>query len=238
MRAASRPTAAEASTRMTGRGPRTDQAYTFVKSLLLDGKYKPGDYLPIDELAVQLNSSRQPVMEAMRLLARDELVEVMPQVGCRVAIPTTAEIGDFYRLFSRTEGLAAELTAIRHEPNELKKLARLSAEIGDLKQATNLDERSHDYRVLNREFHGMIHEMARSPSIARLAGTLWDRGDFYVYAAGQHASVADFDEVQGEHESIIAAIAAHNGDRARAAMENHLLGFGRRVIAAVEARKD
>src|SRR4051812_37180571 len=100
MGAAPRPTS-DSPPRMTGRGPRTDQAYNFVKALLLDGKYRPGDYLPIDELATQLESSRQPVMEAMRLLARDELVEVLPQVGCRVAVPTAAEIGDFYKLFSR-----------------------------------------------------------------------------------------------------------------------------------------
>jgi DNA-binding GntR family transcriptional regulator len=214
------------------RGTRSEQAYEYIKSLLLDGHFKPGELLQIDALAAQLKISRQPVMEAIRLLSVDELIEIMPQVGCRVIQPAAEDISDFYDVFSRIEGLAAELTAQRHDANDLRKLKHKSDEIGSLRQSDlNIADRASTYRMLNRDFHGLINEMARSASLARLARSFWDRGDFYLYSSSQHPVSNSISDVQEEHEAIIDAIATGNGDAARQIMEGHMLGFGRRLVA-------
>jgi GntR family transcriptional regulator, rspAB operon transcriptional repressor len=155
----------------------------------------------------------------------------MPQVGCRVIQPTPEDISDFYDVFSRIEGLAAELAAQRHNAHDLRELKSKSDEIGTLRQSDlNISDRASTYRMLNRDFHGLINEMARSPSLARLARNFWDRGDFYLYSSSQHPVSNSIEGVQKEHEAVIEAIAAGNGHAARQIMEGHMLGFGLRLV--------
>src|SRR3954454_5305964 len=69
--------------RRTG-GPLNHAVYDLLKERLLEGDYAAGTRLPTDDLRLQLGVSKQPVMEALRRLSADGMIEIVPQVGCLV----------------------------------------------------------------------------------------------------------------------------------------------------------
>src|ERR671930_190560 len=73
--------------------------YDQLKQGILSGEYPPETWLSVEELCQHFQVSRQPVMEAMRRLSGEWLVEIVPQVGCRVAEYDQQAIDDFISIF-------------------------------------------------------------------------------------------------------------------------------------------
>lgn len=209
-------------------GRLTLRAYDALKTRLLDGQYGAGARIVVDDLVAELGASRQPVMDALKRLANEGYVEILPQVGCRVAVPLRQDILDYFRLFARAEGLCAELAAERADDDDIERLAAVSARIGALAAGPPSPRRANGYHAFNRDFHGLIHAIAATPVVAAVAADLWDRADFYISAAlGTHLFADRVPEAHVEHEAVLAALAARDPARARAAMEAHIMGFGR-----------
>ena len=62
---------------------------------LLEGDLAAGDKLSVVDLTRTLDCSRVPVMEALKRLAGDGFVQIVPQVGCRVVTPRADDVRDF-----------------------------------------------------------------------------------------------------------------------------------------------
>src|SRR4249920_1802129 len=95
-----------------------DLAYGYLKELLLGGGLEPGDQISSESVGRVLSISRAPVTDAIRRLTVEGLLEILPQVGCRVVRPVPAEVKDLYELFGATEGVIARLAAERRPANE------------------------------------------------------------------------------------------------------------------------
>ena len=81
--------------------------YEALKERLLEGTYQAGERLSVETLKTEFEVSKQPVMEALHRLAADGLVEIVPQVGCRVVRYEPQEVTDFYAIFGAMEGAVA-----------------------------------------------------------------------------------------------------------------------------------
>ncbi|MDE3156839.1 MAG: GntR family transcriptional regulator [Acidobacteriota bacterium] len=206
-------------------GVRAGAAYDYIKEQLLDGRYRPGDRLPVQTFVEALGISRHPVMVALQQLAKDNLVEIIPQVGCVATVDPRPVIDDFYRFFAAAEGLMAGMAAERCTDAEVRQLKRLSGSIGALmRSGLSAATRGLKYRKLNRDLHAQIHAMARSPQLARDIARLWDRSDYYISTGGSDVPFARrLPVAHREHERICAAIARRDPAGARRAMEAHIL---------------
>ena len=213
-------------------GERRVRAYEEIKHSLISGRYKPGDALSVESIAAELSISRQPVMEAMRLLSREGFIEIIPQVGCRVAVHSVGDIGDFFRLFATVEGLGASFAAERWENSELDRLRKVSEAIDSFRSPHFSDrERAEAYRTLNRAFHGLIAEMARAPMVRQLAHSFWDRSDFHLSASSHYLLFSErLDVAQSDHEEILAALQSRDAPAAGKLMSEHILGFRMRLL--------
>lgn len=214
-------------------GVRAKYAYNHVKRLILDGDKRAGDRLDVNLLREDLGVSRQPVIQALNRLATEGFVRVLPQVGCWVAESDAGEIGNFFRLFAATEAVAAELAAENGTASELAQLRAIDRKIEALLSGRATDV-GHRYRMLNREFHGQTHVMARSSYVRDAASGMWDRCDFYLNTHGRNLLADRAKTSHGEHAAIIEAIAARDGARARAVTEQHVLQFGQAAIALMQ----
>ena len=94
---------------------RAHDAYSHLMTELLEGELRPGDWLSVVELAARLKCSRVPVMEAVKRLAADGFVAIVPQVGCRVAMPEPHEVLDYFKLFATVEGCVTRFAAERRQ---------------------------------------------------------------------------------------------------------------------------
>jgi len=209
----------------------SDTAYEHIKAQLLDRRVQANAWLPIEEIAAELGSSRQPVMDAMKRLVLEGFVEIVPQVGCRVRNPDVQEIDDFYRLFAAGESLIAELAAARATPTDILTLQLISAQIGELVKTPVSDEhKGETYRTLNRRLHAEMRRICRSQTLADVVESLGDRSDFYVALSDQPMFALNIDQAHREHEEIVAAIAKGDGKAASKAMENHIFATERRLL--------
>ena len=215
------------------RGQQSERAYAHVRTALLNRRFRAGELLPVPMIASELNMSRQPVLQALRRLATENMVEIIPQVGCRVASHSLEQIADFYRLFAVVEGLAMSLAAERCTERQLRRLRAIADEIDMLVRATATEyERASGYRALNREFHAAIHQMAGAPEIALLSQSHWDRSELYIVNASDSLLFSDrLETAHAEHLELIEALAGRNAEAAGKMMSSHVAGFGADVVS-------
>jgi DNA-binding GntR family transcriptional regulator len=209
--------------------------YDQIKDRLLEGRYAANERLSVEGLRTEWGVSKQPVMEALRRLSGDGLVDIIPQVGCRVSAYTRREVEDFFLMFGGFEGTIAGIAALRRSDEQLAELNQMSAEIGQLRAETDPTVRSHGYRVLNRRFHAIIHTMAHSRVMAETSSRMWDLSDFLINTTGGPQPLSGaLEQRHDDHERIRAALRAGDQHTARQEMEHHIVGIVGAVIRVDE----
>lgn len=213
--------------------PLAAQAYEAIRGILFRGRYQQGEALRMDELCERLGASRQPIMDALKRLAHEGYLTIIPQVGCKVRVYTRDEVREYFRLYAAADGLLAELAAQRASDEDLERLAAISEQIAYLvRNPAPGNREALRYRQLNRDFHQQLRGMANSWPVAELAAQMNDRSDFFTVTM-RHAIRAD--RVQRghiEHERLIAALRSRNAPEARACMEQHIMAVGERLWEA------
>jgi DNA-binding GntR family transcriptional regulator len=206
-----------------GTGRLHDVVYETVKERLLDGKYAPGERLSAESLRKEFDVSRQPAMEALRRLATDGLIRIVPQVGSIVATYESREIDDFFFMFGNLEGSIAALAAHRHTPAQLEALDRNCADLHRVEQEGDASLRARRFRLNYREFHGIIHEMAHAPYLAATVSQMWDLSDFLMNTAFPNRPIGSFMGARHhDHDLIREALVAQDAEAAQAASQEHI----------------
>ncbi len=144
-----------------------EDVLSILRAAILDGSFEIGEHLVETEIADQLETSRIPVREAFKELAREKLLELHPFKGAVVASFTTDDIHEIYTLRSLLEGCAARLVAEGATLDELTRLQGMHDEIEAL--IIKNDLRSVPQKDF--EFH---REICRLSGNARLL-EIWDR---------------------------------------------------------------
>ena len=212
---------------MPQRGQLTEQAYQTVKQRLLIGNYRAGDRISAEELVIELGTSRQPIMDALKRLATERYIEIIPQVGVRVIARERQDVLDFFPILAATESVCAALAAERADKAGAAKLTEINDRIGQLLLDDMEDDlRARGYRALNRDFHRQLNALAQSDVLSPIAAFMWDQSDFFI------SSTFDVSLLMGrlrtayeEHELVCQAVTAKDPDGARKAMEDHILAF-------------
>lgn len=200
--------------------------YDELKERLLDGRHAAGERLSVEALRAEFGLSRQPVMDAVRRLSGDGLVNIVPQVGTTVATYTLREIDDFFVLFGGFEGTITGIAATRRTTGQLAQLDDISARIDALRGTANPAERAHGYRVLNRSFHQTIHDMAQSGLTSEISHKMWDLSDFLINTTGVLQPLTSaLDNRHMGHEAIRHALHAGDQALARTETERHIVGI-------------
>jgi DNA-binding GntR family transcriptional regulator len=209
--------------------------YDTVKERLLEGQWRAGEFIGVEALKAELGVSKQPVMDALRRLAGDDLVQIIPQVGCQVPIYPPDEVSDFFKLFASLESEAATIAAARRSESEIARLTGINAQIGAHSDLPDPRDRVHHYRTLNREFHAVILGMAHSSVVTRTSSRMWDMSDLLINASGRTDALADDIEARhAEHELIIEALRARDANGVRDQMRAHIL---RNIVMLQDADK-
>lgn len=204
--------------------PLAERAYQHLKNALIDGEYKAGERISVEELAKAIGASRQPVMDAIRRLEAEGLLTIIPQVGTLVATADAGEVRDFFRFLAIAEGHLGILAAERGSDEEMARLLTL-VEAYPSSDCTER-ERIVRYRLHNRAFHGLIHEMARSPLVHQVAVGLWDKTDFYVNTLHSDSGfISREDNGIDEHRRIVQAILSRDGQAASEEIQRHIVAF-------------
>ena len=199
---------------MAGVATKKDQVLDRIRDLIIEGEYRPGSRLYIEEVADQLNVSPTPVREALRQLETEGLVASRPHRGVVVTDWSFERIYETHLIRRVLEKLAAELATPRITDEDLDTLERLQAET-----TTSLEQL--DYRRvrrLHREFHGVLYRAAEAPQLTTFLQMLWARLPF-----DSIGSVPRLLERSLEgHADLLEALRARDAVRAGQSMEQHM----------------
>lgn len=131
-----------------------DTVYDTITQLILHKKLVSGQKLSEIGLSDQLGVSRTPVREALRRLANDGYVLIVPKSGAWVASPTKQEVEDAYEVRAKLEGWAAGIAS--HAVTPLF-LARLEEKIHE-EENIFVQKDIEAYLEVNTAFHMIIAE--------------------------------------------------------------------------------
>lgn len=181
-----------------------EQVRSRVLEAICDGSLAPGARLTQEELAASLDVSRQPVLQALRLLKNDGFVIDAGRRGLMVAPLDGAMIGRVYEVRAVLDGLAARLAAqagARVDPGLIERGRRAAR-----------GERIAAMIDADMKFHEAICAASGNPLIAESAGRHWAHIRRAMGAVLQTSAARA--AIWDEHEAILAAIG--RGDAARA----------------------
>lgn len=188
-----------------------DQVYRALIDAISEGSLAPGERITQEDIAERLSVSRQPVLQALRLLKKDGFVQDAPGRGLLVAPLDAQWMAKVYEVRGALDGLAARLAArSRHriDPKILEQ-GRKAARGRNVKAMIDAD----------MAFHGAIYEACGNPLVADSAHQHWRHLRRVMGAVLQ--SVRQREAVWDEHEAIARAIAAGDGDKAARLIEQH-----------------
>ena len=195
-------------TRPVGRIPQPlrEAVQDAIRAAIVEGRYPQGERLLEDQLAHELDVSRNPVREALQALATEGFVVIEPRRGARVASVSPERAVELFQVREVLEGLAARLAAERCTPDQLDVLQGIVAEGEELVAAGRLN----DLPELNNRFHVALHDAAANGMLTDVLGRL---GPVITWVYARRIAERSTHS-WSEHAAIVDAIASGDADLA------------------------
>ncbi|WP_328459870.1 GntR family transcriptional regulator [Actinoplanes sp. NBC_00393] len=191
-----------------------DRAYQELRRRIVSTELAPGQRLVERDLAAELEVSRIPLREALRLLEADGLVVLVPHKGALVSPFTPADVRDLFDVRESLEALAARLTAERRDDAGL---ARLKGRLAAARAAAAAGDED-GVAAANAGFHADLVEMAANPLLSAMMRPLAARTHWLFRLTAQR----DAAQQCAEHEELYAAISAGQASRAAELAHEHV----------------
>jgi len=194
--------------------PLRQSVYEALVELVIAGRLGPGQHLVETELARQLGVSRQPVQCLAYRLEAEGWVDLRPNQGAFVHVPTDQEVDQLLDVRELLEVETARLAARTVTPDQLARLRAICRD-GEAAVAAGDTER---FVSLNNSFHAALAEVGGNAVLAELSAIVGRRARWYyrlVAPMREHESCA-------EHLAMVDAIEAADGDQAAKVARSHV----------------
>jgi DNA-binding GntR family transcriptional regulator len=206
-----------------------DQVSARLRTMLVEGRIAPGAKLNERELCEQLHVSRTPLREAIKLLAAEGLVDLLPNRGAVAVKLTESDVLHSFELLAMLEGMSGELAAQRITDAQLAEVRALHYEM--LACFTRRDLSG--YYRLNARIHSAINEAAGNPVLSSTYRTINVRVQSLRFRTNQNE--AKWKLAVKEHEAMIEALGARDAAALRDILVRHLAHKRDSVIALMRA---
>jgi DNA-binding GntR family transcriptional regulator len=206
-----------------------------------NGEVPVGTWLRQERLAQELGVSRMPVREALRQLEALGVVEIIPNRGARVRLPSTLEVIEVFELRGVLEAHAGAAAAQLITSEQVEQLQHATemfrhiiADLQDNKNRKNAaaSARSRWYEA-NSTFHSIIVEASGNRTLGDVLRGLHLKIPQNVTWLGLHADIRRLERNAAEHEEIFAAINAGDAERTRQLLLTHARRASDLVVRAL-----
>ena len=187
-----------------------------LRQLLVEGRIAPGAKLNERELSERLNVSRTPLREAIKMLAAEGLVELLPNRGAVAVSLTEEDILHTFEVMAGLEAQAGELAAERITEQELAEIQAMHFEMMAAYTRRDLSA----YYALNSRIHAAISAAARNPVLTLVYQQVNARLQALRFRSNQDGE--KWRNAMKDHEKMIEALAAHDGAAMREVLLSHL----------------
>ncbi len=201
-----------------------------LRELILEGALKGGDKIREKELTERFGVSRTPLREALKILASDGLVELIPNRGAIVSEQSPEELQDAFPVLAALEGLAGRLAAERATDAEIDRIVQMT---GDLRATLERAQRP-AYFEINQKIHAAILAAGRCETLLKTHATIASR----VHRARYQANLTRtrWEAALDEHERIADALRARDADRVGKLLEAHMIAKLAAILNAMSSK--
>lgn len=188
----------------------------YLREHIVMDHFQPGQRLPERTLAVELQVSRTPLREALKILATEGLVVISPNRGAVVADVSAADMKEKAYVLSVLEQSAAQLACVRASDEDIAELQALHYEM----KASFLRRDRQNYFRLNQDIHNRIVALSGNSTLIDIHANLSRQLYRVRYLSNQKND--KWAKAMEEHEAIMAALEARDAARVGDELRNHL----------------
>ncbi|MCZ8186025.1 MAG: GntR family transcriptional regulator [Beijerinckiaceae bacterium] len=203
-----------------------DEVAERLRELILSGELEPRERINEIELCERFGISRTPLREAIKILATEGLLELLPNRGARVGHVSQSEIEEMIEVVAGLEATAAELAC----------RSITDAEIDVIEAKTVVMEKAYrrgdetSYFTLNREIHEALMQAARNATLASIYSNLSSRIQRMRYTA--HKTPEQWRRAMDEHLQMAELLRARDGEGLARVVRDHIRGKKDVITAA------
>jgi DNA-binding GntR family transcriptional regulator len=195
-----------------------DEILTRLRDHIVEGKIPDGSRVPERQLCEMLAISRTPLREALKVLAAEGLVELLPNRGARVRPLSEQDLGELFDVMGGLEGLAGRLACENITDAEIAEIERLHYEM----YGSYLHRDMHNYFRVNQLIHHKIIEAARNATLKSAYANFAGRIRRVRYSANFARKRERWGEAMREHETILDALRRRAGSELSDILFAHL----------------
>ncbi len=203
-----------------------DEVAERLRKLILDGELEPKSRINEAELCERFGISRTPLREAIKILATEGLLELLPNRGSRIAGISEHELDEMIEVVAGLEAIAAELACKAISTAEIAAIEEKHARM----LAAWKREDDPAYFELNREIHEAIMAAARNATLQGIYANLSGRIQRTRYSA--HKTPEQWRRAVEEHERMVVLLKARDGAALAPLMREHIRGKRAAIAAA------
>ena len=142
-----------------------------VRELIEQGALTPGERISEKKLCEQFGVSRTPLREALKVMASEGLVELLPNRGARVTRLTVKKVPNTYDVMAALEGLSGELACQNITEQEFSVIQQLHETMLDHYRKRELQP----YFRVNQQIHERIIAAADNEVLEEMYSNLSQR---------------------------------------------------------------
>lgn len=210
-----------------------EQTYEMLRTAILSGELAAGSRLIETQLAEQLQVSRTPVREALRLLQRDHLVTVDTQGAMRVALLSIEDAIQLYDCRIALEQLSISAACRMATPEQIE---QIEATLQQAERAiANPAHSLTPYQLLHLDyqFHRLLAESSSNTWLVQILDQVFDKMSLLRLRTIEHNP--NVLEIRGEHRRILEAVRKRDALAAMQAIQYHLISSKDRVVQEIQA---
>ncbi|MEE4598893.1 GntR family transcriptional regulator [Streptomyces sp. DSM 41524] len=214
-------------------GTITDFVTEEIRTRIVLGALKPGQKVPVYQLAEELGVSRVPLREAVRQLEAESLVDNLPRRGTVVRDLRVEDLQDSFEILQAIEPIAARRAAMAGHEEVARTMDHWLQEMRRLAER-QVPEASKERLFAHREFHFALFGAAGNGVLPRHLRMLWYTCERYVLSSSPDPK--RFDESAREHADLVETIRDGDPDAAAAVLGRHLEASLSSALRSLEAR--
>ncbi len=193
--------------------------YEALKNAILQRVLAPGTQLVENTISEKFNASRTPIRNALKRLASEGLIDIIPNKGSFVIHPSLADIIKAYEIRAELECIALKFSVNKVTEADIVELRNLVDK--ELVSVKNKDVNSQI--SLNKEFHMFLSKKGDNKYLQQFVEEIIDRIDMYLQIFNTVHS-ANLDEISRikDHNELIDLLVEKDMNKLELLLRKHL----------------
>ena len=196
-------------------------AYTKIREEIITLNFKPGQMLSESELAAALGVSRTPIREAFLNLLQEELLEILPQRGARVALISVKKVEEARFVRESLEISAFKTVARNWNPADLrqKEMEAKAIELIEKQHKAAIKGENIEFLKLDESFHQLFLELVENQTLISVVSQM--RGHLNRMRYLELKTPNHMENVVSQHQSILKAVFSNNEEETEKLLQYH-----------------